>query len=921
MLEPAPRTTNRQSNTNPSHPLLHIESIQMFEWKGRTSAPTVVRFAGAGSNLYGWNAVQASDSASELTGQFKVALGEVDPSRVQGSRRTLLCDDGRKRTAMEVATVFFEKLLQDAAPWFTKRGRKQPQAVLVAEPLSFFAHADQDWLQNYRASLRRILERYFEHVEFLPEPFAVFQFYRYGVRHHHVADMRKYAALVIDFGGGTFDVSIVETTRDGDISASGRNSKPLGASSTPVGGFFINNKIAEFIARGFASKIQASDEVHHAIARHYRWREGAIEFDALNARNKAFLRNFQWLCDHVEEWKLALVDCVETWNLEGNDAGGIMIDVPDDMFAWPPDLRRARLSVTAFREIFFDDIWKPKVRAAIESALKRASELLRGAKIDVVLLSGGSANIRWLEEFLKRDFANDLENAKTVSLTADYQEIVAKGLAVECARRHHNADGDFRAVTYNPLYLLLNADDHGFECKQLKLLEPDELEDSYIPGQLFQSASSLGEFVGRRLRWKVRLEHAADRCLDYLFLRRGKDGSAEDIVNVVGRSVLTPPGTGIDSHLKVELEIREDGTCTPTFVFKSDREGAPARSASGIPFCLDMSHAGIARNYDAYVGIDFGSSNTSISLVDARSIAVSQERARVPTWLDLASIASEAPFPVALCLRALSGVYEDADVADRTIDALESILLMLVAILWSELTAHERKLIKVIGSLSQRSMGPLKNAVYCLLDAGSQKLPIGSIVHRGLTTQVRQRLEAAIDLLNDYKHGKANALSCKSEDLLELLCNVYRSATQGFLFGRFEDVRRVGLGAQFSGHFRVAHGTPPFGEVLKYSGHEPFSEMQTCLANPATGDVMTLSPLLYWKSSSNGYTTNCDLHVLDKMAKNRNTVEFLVIGQDRSISIEQAADADGIFDQITQVQSGELRAQRYSNIRLVTRER
>jgi hypothetical protein len=661
--------------------------------------------------------------------------------------------------------------------------------------------------------------------------------------------------------------------------------------------------------------------VHHAILRYYRWREGAIEWDALNGRNRAFLKNFQWLCDRAEEWKLALVDCVETWTPEGEDAGGIMIDVPDDMFVWPLEPRRARLSVAAFREIFYNDIWTTKIRAAIESALKRASELLRGAKIDVVLLSGGSANIRWLEEFLKQDFAAELGSARTVSLTADYQEIVAKGLAVECARRYHNTDGDFRAVTYNPLYLMLDPDHHGLESKPLKLLEPDELEGSHTPGQLFQSASSLGEFVGRKLRWKVRLEHAADRSLDYLFLRRGKDGSADDIVNVVGRSVLTPQGAGIDSHLKVELEIREDGTCTPTFVFKSDRAGAPARSASGIPFCLDMSHAGLARKYDAYVGIDFGSSNTSISLVDARSIAVSQERARVPTWLDLASIAAESPFPVALCLRALSGVYEDTDIADRTIDALESILLMLVAVLWSELTINERKLVKVIGAMSQRSMGPLKNAVYSLLDAGSQKLPIGSIVHKGLTAEVRQKLEAAILLLNDYKHGKANARSCRSEDLLELLCNTYRSATQGLLFGRFEDVRRVGLGAQFTGHFRVAHGTLPFGEVLKYSGPEPFSEMQACLANPTTGDVMSLSPLLYWKSSSNGYMTNCDLHVLDKKDKNRNAVDFLVIGQDRSISIDPATDTDGIFDQITKVQSGELRAQSYSNIKLVTRER
>ena len=42
-----------------------------------------------------------------------------------------------------------------------------------------------------------------------------------------VAQRQKHIALVIDFGGGTFDTSIIETTAAGDISQSGRNSRPL----------------------------------------------------------------------------------------------------------------------------------------------------------------------------------------------------------------------------------------------------------------------------------------------------------------------------------------------------------------------------------------------------------------------------------------------------------------------------------------------------------------------------------------------------------------------------------------------------------------------------------------------------------------------------------------------------------------------
>ena len=83
---------------------------------------------------------------------------------------------------------------------------------------------------NYRTNLRSLLKgvRFegadnidFEEVEFLPEPFAVFQYYRHGVRHEAIQQRRKYCALVVDFGGGTFDVCVIETTHEGEISYGG----------------------------------------------------------------------------------------------------------------------------------------------------------------------------------------------------------------------------------------------------------------------------------------------------------------------------------------------------------------------------------------------------------------------------------------------------------------------------------------------------------------------------------------------------------------------------------------------------------------------------------------------------------------------------------------------------------------------------
>jgi hypothetical protein len=51
----------------------------------------------------------------------------------------------------------------------------------------------RDWLQNYRRNLKVILlGKGFkeDNIKFLPEPFAVFQYYRHGKKHPLVADRR-----------------------------------------------------------------------------------------------------------------------------------------------------------------------------------------------------------------------------------------------------------------------------------------------------------------------------------------------------------------------------------------------------------------------------------------------------------------------------------------------------------------------------------------------------------------------------------------------------------------------------------------------------------------------------------------------------------------------------------------------------------
>jgi molecular chaperone DnaK (HSP70) len=95
-----------------------------------------------------------------------------------------------------------------------------------------------------------------------------------------------------------------------------------------------------------------------------------------------------------------------------------------------------RLDASDFLKIFEDRIRKQKLLPAIRETIKRSEvELDDGRKISIVLLSGGSSNIRWIKPLIEGDLVHELKQADILELNENFQEIVSKGLAVDCARR------------------------------------------------------------------------------------------------------------------------------------------------------------------------------------------------------------------------------------------------------------------------------------------------------------------------------------------------------------------------------------------------------------------------------------------------------------------------------------------------------
>jgi hypothetical protein len=434
---------------------LFINSIRQIRLHGHAVVPTVVLYKDRKS-LVGLEALEGCDRAADLREDFKIELGNDDPIKLAQQRSAV------GRSTLGIAKDFIDAIVDQALLVIERNGLQRPSRILVAEPLSLAQDrvAHDEWLKNYRGSMRRILAGKFDEIDFMPEPFAVFQYYRYGVRHALVAQRQKHIALVFDFGGGTFDVSVIETTAAGDISQTGRNSKPLAARSIPTGGFALNRAIAETLLFKALDKNVDKGAVRKALDAYTLLKN--LDDDALALHrpdHAAFARNYRRFLQSVEQAKLGVCSGITSWRLDADLtlASAYRVDVPQRPLQVDSPLVPIRFEAAELRSVYEERIWKQKLLPAIRDTLKRAELELEGKPISIVLLSGGSSNIRWLKPLIQRDLAQQLRAAEILELSESFQEIVAKGLAVECARRFYTeGDGDFRAVTYNRLCLGLN---------------------------------------------------------------------------------------------------------------------------------------------------------------------------------------------------------------------------------------------------------------------------------------------------------------------------------------------------------------------------------------------------------------------------------------------------------------------------------
>ena len=568
-----------------------INSVELIDFHGSTNIPTILHYeTGIRNPDYGCEALNKARRRDDLNEDFKVDLGNFRPGTT--STRQFPCSDGVRRSASELTADFLNGIILETRRWLESRKLKTELSILVAEPLSMQDSLVSDnWLTNYRNNIRRLLSgKGFDKVDFLPEPFAVYQYYRHGERHPVLAEQRKHYALVLDFGGGTFDVCVIETTKSGDVAVSGQMAKPLSASSKAIGGYFVNRVIAEHLVRKLLAQRNIASKLQKAFQEYARWRKENTDLSSLSSEYRNFIQHFYRLTYRVEEVKLKLSRSIRRWTLDSNESISVSVSIPSDPFLEDSTSADVQLSGNEFKELFVKKIWTAELRNVVRLSLDRSRQESNGAEISVVLLSGGSANLRWLAELLKKDFPVQLASAEILSIR-DYQEVVSKGIAIECARRFYNPEdlGDFSTVTYNRLCLVLNPDEAGEEVKRFVAKDPG-MPKAGTPGELLPSATTLINFRNKIMRWKVRLDSAPKRQLGYYFTKSSIDPEqVEHLHNVEETVVRTPKNAKFDSQISLELFVSDDGTATPRFVYYSGSSKEQAISVNCRPFYLDMT--------------------------------------------------------------------------------------------------------------------------------------------------------------------------------------------------------------------------------------------------------------------------------------------------------------------------------------------
>jgi hypothetical protein len=496
---------------------------------------------------------------------------------------------------------------------------------------------------------------------------------------------------------------------------------------------------------------------------------------------------------------------------------------------------------------------------------------------------GGSCNIRWLEKLLHRDFPSQLEGVPILPLKDDFQEVVAKGLAIECARKFYDSNnvGDFTSVTYNRLNLVLEPDEKGYQLKVFTPTKDNPITAANSQCVLLPSASSLRNHFDKPLQWRIKLDRPPRRTLNYYFLRTGFSPFCEnlesdseeikysdDLLNL-DHTAYTPSDCNFDNSIHVELTIgKETKTAKAKFIYRMGTSEKDRVSVEGKPFYLDMTDTQDNPTTKAYLGLDFGTSNTSVSFINQTAIQTYEKRANEKSWKDLKDLCMELPFPLGSTLAKYIRESDKSKMITLAREFVESALALSAYVSYLDMcTKKGSNKTKYLGELQFRSVGPL----WKLLQKSIKEVGNAAYFASGfqeLTGDYVEKIQKAVDFFNEHKHEKVDDAGF-DQRYVEIIANISQKVFSKYSFGFFGTVQpeRINRGF-FKGLFSVAQGNNPnFVNTIEYVGKYAFPANVLYLVDFKKKIALPLEPLMFWYKCEKHTDEHC--YLFDKEEKGK----------------------------------------------------
>lgn len=304
---------------------------------------------------------------------------------------------GKEYSLEEMISIFVANLKQEADQ-YTKRNVKR---IVCGRPVQFSSNSAADKAAQDRLE-KAIKLAGFDHVTFEFEPVAAAKYY-----------LSKYPSsgkkvMVFDFGGGTFDTTIMEGIQD----SKEKKFNILATDGVYIGGDLLNSDIFYHkLGHLFGSQTKFGDKQmslpSHIIAGLQSWfgipnlnNPSDINFLTETVRYKnSDIKTIDWLLHLIQKnLGFEMYEAIELAKKEltNNSSARIVFkDLPIDV-----DVEITRDE--------FEEIIKPRVlsvKNTVENTLKIAN--LNPSDIDVVVRTGGSSLIPVVENMLVQMFGKD----------------------------------------------------------------------------------------------------------------------------------------------------------------------------------------------------------------------------------------------------------------------------------------------------------------------------------------------------------------------------------------------------------------------------------------------------------------------------------------------------------------------------------